>query len=324
MIEMLTQATGQNFLDCFQAVAKRELRFLEQFSKLRLHVELYLRELQDFQLQHPSYHADLLRDYLRLAPSLDIDPGSRFSRPTLRHADFSPSNILVNDENDSIGIIDWQHSVALPLCLCAGIPRHFQNWGGPVSEALKAPATKLPEHFDTLDPAEQRSVQETMRRRLVHFYYGAITLKKMKDHFDALRDEKAMLRAKLYDRARAPWEGDSLSLEHGIIQVQESWPMSLEGSPTSAQRECPVKYSSERTRACQEKVKEEEDRLNDLEEMREMLGTDALGWVEDDEHYQMATELKEAIRTTLSKECSTEKERIAVRDHFPFDDHDEE
>jgi RIO-like serine/threonine protein kinase len=49
------------------------------------------------------------------------------SRPTLRHPDFSPINILVHTSNDVVEIIDWQHAVILPLCLCAGIPDHFQN-----------------------------------------------------------------------------------------------------------------------------------------------------------------------------------------------------
>lgn len=249
--------------------------------------------------------------------------GSRFSRPTLRHPDFSPSNILVNDDNDIVGLIDWQHSAALPLCLCAGIPKHFQNWGDPISEALKAPETKLPANFTSLDPDQQQSVRETMRKRLVHFYYGAVTLKKSEDHLDALRDENVMLRAKLYDRASAPWEGDSLTLEHALVQAQGKWPLPVKGSTIAQPGECPLKYSAERIRTCFEKVKEEEDRLQDLDEMREMLGTDALGWVEDDEHLAKAIAMKDAMKAALLDECSTESERVAVRDHFPFDDHEE-
>nr|POE99346.1 altered inheritance of mitochondria protein 9, mitochondrial [Quercus suber] len=305
------------------SVAKRERAFCDQYGKPRLHVEPYLRELQDFKLQYPHDHDHLLSDYLQMAPFLDVAEGTRFSRPTLRHPDFSPSNILVDGNNDIVGIIDWQHSAALPLCLCAGIPKHYQNWGDPISEALKAPETKLPANFDTLDAAEQQSVRETIRRRLVHFYYGAVTLKKSEDHFDALRNDNSMLRAKLYDRAAAPWEGDSLSLEQALIQVQEKWPMPLEGSTAMHDAECPVKYSMERIRICEEKIKEEEDRLQDLEEMRELLGTDALGWVQDDEHLAMANELKDVIKAGLLRECETESERIAVRDHFPFDDHEE-
>lgn len=69
-----------------------------------------------------------------------------------------------------MGIIDWQHATILPLCLCAGIPNHFQNWGDLISETLAKPETKLPGNFATLSQDEQETVKETMRRRLVHFY----------------------------------------------------------------------------------------------------------------------------------------------------------
>ena len=88
----------------------------------------------------------------------------------------------------------------------------FKNWGDFLSETLAKPATKLPDNFATLSQDEQETVKETMRRRLVHFYYAALTLRQIPDHFDALRDENAMLRAKLFSRATAPWEGDSTSL----------------------------------------------------------------------------------------------------------------
>ncbi|KAI2789023.1 hypothetical protein POX_e07049 [Penicillium oxalicum] len=107
--------------------------------------------------------------------SLDVPSDHRMSRPTLRHPDFSPNNILVNTSNDVVGIIDWQHAVVLPFCLCAGIPDHFQKWGDPLSETLSKPEVKLPENFDRLSHEEQENIQETIRRRIVHSYYAALT-----------------------------------------------------------------------------------------------------------------------------------------------------
>lgn len=78
-----------------------------------------------------------------------------------------------------MGFIDWQHSVVQPLCLCAGIPNHFQNWGDPLSEKLAKPEVKLPGNFDDLSQDEQAVVQETMRKRLVHFYYAATTMREI-------------------------------------------------------------------------------------------------------------------------------------------------
>lgn len=161
----------------FEASANREIEFCRRFGKSRLHVEQYLRELHQFKEMSPTVHIQLLSDYLKIAPCLDISPDHPFSGPTLRHPDFSPSNILINSSNDIVGIIDWQHAMVLPLCLYTGIPTHFQNWGDPLSETLAKPEVKLPENFNDLSQHEQATVQETLRKRLVHFYYTALTMK---------------------------------------------------------------------------------------------------------------------------------------------------
>lgn len=321
-----TSNTGTSFLACFEAPARREMEFCRQYGKPRLHVERYLREVHGFQHMSPTAHAQLLSDYLILAPHVDISPTHRFSRPVLRHPDFSPSNILISDANDIAGIIDWQHAVVLPLCLCAGIPKHFQNWGDPVSERLAKPEIKLPDNFQSLDPEEQQAVSETMRKRIVHFYYAALTMRQMPDHFDALRDENAMLRAKLFNRAGAPWEGDSLSLKYAIIQAQSKWPMPLgdEDQSTRDPTTCPVKYSDNEIQQCVDEYNQEGEKMQELEEMREFLNIDALGWVPDDEQLQKSKALMQTIKSGMLEHSSTEAERIAVRDHFPFDDHDED
>lgn len=285
-----------------------------------------MRELQNFELQDPRCHAKLLKDYLKLAPELAIGDDHKFARPTLRHPDLSPSNIIVNEEYDIVGLIDWQHTVILPLGLCAGIPKHYQNWGDPVSEMLQRPETKLPDDFETLDEDAQNEARETMRKRLVHFYYGALTLKLSQDHFDALRDENVMLRAKLYDRVAAPWEGNSLDLEHDLIEVLSRWPLAIDGKNSAVERsghEAPVQYGNHEINACLEAVKLQEEKEQELEEMREVIGIDSQGWVPNDERLDHARKMREVIKQELLKLCTTEKERIAIRDHFSFDDHTE-
>lgn len=147
---------GNTFTSCFEAPAKREMEFCEKFGKPRLHVERYLRELHKFQKRSPTQHQLLLSDYLKLAPHLEVPSDHRLSRPTLRHPDFSPNNILVNASSDVVGVIDWQHAVVLPLCLCAGIPDHFQNWGDSLSEKLAKLAVKFPGNFDSLGQGESK------------------------------------------------------------------------------------------------------------------------------------------------------------------------
>ena len=314
---------GTTFSACFEAPAKRELEFCERFGKPRLHVERYLREIHQFQNLSPIPYQHLLINYLKLAPYLDVPTEHRMSRPTLRHPDFSPNNILVNNTNDVVGIIDWQHAVILPLCLCAGIPDHFQNWGDPLSETLSKPEVKLPKNFDQLNYEEQETVQETMRRRIVHFYYAALTMKSLPDHFDAIRTENCMLRAKIFHHAQAPWEGDSVSLKYAMLQVLKNWPMSLDEGAQTRSAECPVHFSEEEVQKCSEDHRQEQEKLQELGEMRDLIGTDAIGWVSDEDEIERCRAVIQSIKDGLMEHSSTEMEKIAVLHHFPFDDHEE-
>ncbi|KAL3452201.1 kinase-like protein [Aspergillus insuetus] len=247
------------FSACFEAPAKRKIEFCKRFGKPRLHVQRYLRELHQFHRQSSIPYQHLLAKYLKLAPYPDVPAGHRMPRPTLRHPDFSLNNILVNTSSDVVGIIDWQHVVILPLCLCAEIPNHFQNLGDPL-------------------PEEQKTVRETMRRRIVHFYYAALTMKSLPDHFT-------------------------------MSQVLKNWPMSLNEGAQTTSVECPVHLSEEEIQKCSEDYHQEQEKLQELGEMRDLIGTDALGWVPDE--------------AELETHSSTEMEKTAIISHFPFDDHEE-
>ncbi|PYI06349.1 phosphotransferase family protein [Aspergillus sclerotiicarbonarius CBS 121057] len=312
-----------SYLTCFEAPAKCEMEYCKRFGKPRLHVERYLRELYHFQEMSPTLHTDLLSDYLKLAPYLEIPSDHPLARPTLRHPDFSPNNVLVDSSNNITGIIDWQHAVALPLCLCAGIPGYFQNWGDPVSEVLAKSETKLPENFNELSHDEQAIIQETMRRRLVHFYYAALTMNQIPHHFDALRDESSMLRAKLFNRAGAPWEGDSQSLKYVMIQVGNKWPMSLDNGNSLGSTKRPVEYSGQEILQCTKDHDQEQEKLQELTEMRDVIGIDSLGWVPDDEHLEKSRAMAQNIKAGLLEQSKSDTERTALLEHFPFDDHDE-
>ncbi|KAL4810901.1 kinase-like protein [Aspergillus unguis] len=320
----INRGPWSNYRSAFEAPAKREIEFCNRFGKPRPHVELYLRELYEFQNLSPSPHIQLLSDYLSLSPYLELAQDHPFSRPTLRHPDFSPNNILINSSNDVSGIIDWQHAAILPLCLCVGIPQYFQNWGDPISETLAKPDVKLPENFQELSPKEQESMLETQRRRLVHFYYAALTMRQSPDLFDALRNENAMLRAKLYKLAGTPWEGDSVSLKHAIFHTCTKWPMSVDEGTPAKESVCPVQFSMGEAQRTLQDHDAEEERMQELSEMREVLGTNSQGWVPDDEHFEIAKGLIQTIKDGLLQESKTDLEKTAVLHHFPFDDHDED
>jgi len=167
-------------------------------------------------------------------------------------------------------------------------------------------------------------IQETMRRRIVHFYYAALTMTRLPDHFDALRNENSMLRAKLFRLAGVPWEGDSTSLKYALIQAYRNWPMHLDAKRTHAEFvKFPVHYSEEEIQQCVDDYNQEQEKLQELTEMRDLIGTDALGWVPNEDELEKSMEVVQVIKTGLMEHSGTEMEKTALRDHFPFDDHEE-
>lgn len=230
---------------------------------------------------------------------------------------------MVDASSNVVGVIDWQHAVVLPLCLCAGIPDHFQNWGDLSSETLAKPEVKLPENFDSMSQEEQSTIQETMRKRIVHFYYAALTMTRLPEHFYAFRNHNSMLRAKLFRESGAPWEGDSTSLKYAIIQASQNWPMRLDEGTDAEYTEFPIHYSEEDIQRCLEDYGQEQEKMQELTEMRELIGTDALGWVPDENELEKSMAVIQAIKAGLMEHSSTEMERNALLEHFPFDDHEE-
>lgn len=87
---------------------------------------------------------------------------------------------------------------------------------------------------------------------------------------------------------------------------------------------CPVRFSEDEIQQCVDEHDREQERLQELTEMRNVIGIDALGWVPDDEHLERSKDIVKAIKEGLLEHSQTEAERIAVQTHFPFDDHDKD
>ena len=117
-----------------------------------------------------------------------------------------------------------------------------------------------------------------MRRRIIYFYYAVLTLRQLPDYFDALRNENAMLRAKIFNCAGVPWEGDTLSIKYSILQVYKHWPMTLDDNNVSSFEliSCPVQFTEEEIWKCEYEHGQEE-KIQELCEIRDLIGTDSLG-----------------------------------------------
>ncbi|KGO41914.1 hypothetical protein PEX1_006490 [Penicillium expansum] len=58
-------------------------------------------------------------------------------------------------------------------------------------------------------------------------------------------------------------------------------------------------------------------------EMRDLIGTDALGWVSGGDELERCRAVIQSIKDGLMEHSSSEMEKTAVLSHFPFDNHEE-
>ncbi|RDL37508.1 uncharacterized protein BP5553_04941 [Venustampulla echinocandica] len=132
-----------------------------------------------------------------------------------------------------------------------------------------------------------------------------------------------MLRAKLFNRAGTPWEGDSSSLKYTTIQVYENWPMRVDNVAPVESMDSPIKYSEEEIKQCTKDHDHEEGKLQELAEMKDIIGIDALSCVPANQQLEKSKAIIRKFKEGFMEPSETEIERTAVQSHFPFDDHNE-
>lgn len=99
--------------------------------------------------------------------------------------------------------------------------------------------------------------------------------------------------------------------------------MPLDNATPSGINHCPVEYSEEEIEKSTQAHDQEDEKMQELSEMKDIIGIDALGWLPDTEHLERARDVTRAIKEGLMAHSETELEQIAVQSHFPFEDHDE-
>ncbi|KAL1863443.1 hypothetical protein Plec18167_000538 [Paecilomyces lecythidis] len=264
---------------------------------------------------------------MALAPCLGFKAGTSLNRPVLRHPDFQPNNILVSESKEIIGLIDWQHCSILPLCLAAGIPKHFQNYGDPESERLAEPQLDLPSNYDSLPEHEQAQIRETSRKRLVHFLYAALIRRLNEEHYDAIFNKSVILHQRLFKGAGTPWEGDSITFRADIIRAIQDWQSLLSADSIACENEAcskpPLAYPDSQIREALDIDLRQKEADAVMDQMQDVLGVDALGWVPNDD-YDSVKKMAHEIKAKMLEAAETADDTIAVTEHFPFDDFDED
>jgi hypothetical protein len=92
----------------------------------------------------PDAQIQSLQDYLQIARFI-VPDDEEMNSPTIRHPDLAPNDIIIADNGDIVGMIDWQHCSILSLFLQARIPSHFPGISDDEFEKFSPP--KLPDDF---------------------------------------------------------------------------------------------------------------------------------------------------------------------------------
>ncbi|KAI6142613.1 kinase-like domain-containing protein [Pisolithus tinctorius] len=303
--------------------AQKELAYLDRFGSPRAPYQRFRREYYNYKKQPPSDHAENLRRYLRLAPSLVPDDDS-LSAFCIRHPDLTDSNLKVSTDSSGLQILsmlDWQHAAVLPLFLHAGMPDIIQNEEDEVSRRMVKP--KLPDDFDKLAEEKQEWEMELFRRRLVHYHYIVSTATYNRIHLKGFVYPLNDLRRRIFIHATAAWEGETINLLDSLIDIVFGWEsFAKDGTP------CPVVFTEDEIAAA---VKLYEALANaDMGErmLRDNVGRGEETWVpvaQYEEAKAIGQDIKRRTLEALAEDEETTEEAYAVIEaNWPLDDMDEE
>ncbi|PKX97275.1 uncharacterized protein P174DRAFT_457961 [Aspergillus novofumigatus IBT 16806] len=155
-------------------------------------------------------------------------------------------------------------------------------------------------------------------KRLIYFLYAAFTRRLNEEHFNTKFDQSAILHQRLFESSSSPWEGDSISLKANMTRAIQSWSNLTSADSVGRGREAcntPSLTYSDRvvrdTPALDAQQKEADDAMD---HMRNVLGVD---------EYKAAKAMAREIKAKMIQVAEMDEDRIAIQNHFPFDDFDE-
>lgn len=237
-------------------------------------------------------------------------------RPVIRHPDLRPSNIFVSEDYKITSLIDWQNAVALPLFLYSGVP-DLDNSLDTASDCLETP--RLPNDLSALDEDGRLEQLGVFEKQRLHHLYMTETSKNNPTHYEALTLPFSIGRRKIYNLSCAPWQGDNVPLRSSLIFIKQQWPQILGRSDVP----CPIAFTEEEEQECLRLDELEREAAEQLEGSMKMLGLGPEGWVSND-NYEAANGAIAQMKEMCQEQAETESERIAIRDHWVYDDLDED
>jgi hypothetical protein len=295
------------------------MAYLERFGQPLLPFRRERRIAHGFKAQLPSDHVTNLRQYLRVIRSL-IPSHPALHEFCVEHPDLRPGHIFVSQSADSTwrvaSLIGWQQTSIRPRFLMAGLPPIFYSPRGKMLRSTNPPArlTNLGELHDY----EKHLAKEVHRAQLAYSHYMKHTKEFHETHFAMLMDPTHLLRARLFACAGYPWQGEPLGLKVALIEATQQWEALVEDGTT-----CPVTFDEEDIRKTME-LKEAQAQADEVvDNLKHLLQLGSDGWVSPQFHEEISVMLNRCREEGLAGELS-EEEEIELRDHWFWDDMDEE
>lgn len=301
-----------------QAIANKEITCTKEYGK-PIEPDFPHRVL-DFGKQQPAEYIQALEDYSTLTPYLLPQENTHsFNRPTIRHPDLSPSNILLDPMTGKVAsLIDWQHAIIQPLAIAAGCPPAFEapQSGLPLSKP------ELPEDFDTLSEEEQSQALGFYRQLQLFYCYRVLASRFNPLHHTALLDRVLPLRKLLVEYAGRPWTGNKYTLRGGIFRAIKSWNLFFTDAKNTPP--CPLKFSEAESDLFGAQEKEWVEMNAVMEHYRARIcHASEEGWVRNEDFERAQAELRK-LKDELLQSCDCEEDERMLITGWPWRDHDEE
>lgn len=296
-------------LRAVQAPAEKELAWIRKHGRPRYPFRRQHRETFQYEKQDPMNHATALKKYLQVAPHL-IPTDPELNTPILRHPDIQPNSIFISEDYSVTALIDWQHTIALPTFLAAGIPNSFQNYANAKSRFFSPP--RLPPDFDSMNDLEGAEAKNDARRRQVHFMYLGFAQRFNGRHWRALEQPTDILTRRMFDHASQPWEGLNTLLQYDLVSFRRNWDRFVSHSDYTATRPCPVSFTQEETEHIDALNDLHRDADGDFEQVSEYLGVGSDGWTTHERFEKVKRRAEEVREQALAS--ADEDPSVVARD----------
>lgn len=265
--------------------------------------------------KHPELPEDaleLLAKYEQVAPFLVPSRNNESAAAnTLWHPDLHLDNIFVDPISHRItGIVDWQSAAVAPLFYQSGVHRAFRHYKS-VQEGWVMP--EKPENFDTLDPNEQKQIDQDLESETIHKYYELQTMKRVPLHWDVLQQSSVHMLRKPVWLVTGVWENQHMFfLRDSLIAIVAQW-NEIFGEDTP----CPITFSTEEL----ELHAKEEENIDGVGQMLSLFRAQGVlpadGMVQP-EDYQTAVENCHKYKQIFLNMAQNEDERDLYSRLWPY------